>query len=163
MQRLVAPHPLAGQLRGSLLRTLVRVGATGQAEQALAELGENERETGEARVTLAMLRLASGDAAAATRALAPVIDGSTPVSHRLSLSEALLLEATARDALGDPDAAGRALERALDIAEPDGAVLPFLLHRVPELLERHPRHRTAHASLISEILSLLAGSEPAPR
>ena len=31
------------------------------------------------------------------------------------------------------------------------------------LLERHPRHRTAHASLISEILNLLAGQEPAPR
>lgn len=28
---------------------------------------------------------------------------------------------------------------------------------------RHPRHRTAHVSLISEILNLLAGQEPAPR
>ncbi|MDX6415872.1 MAG: LuxR family transcriptional regulator, maltose regulon positive regulatory protein [Trebonia sp.] len=157
-QRLVGPHPLAGQLRGSLLRTLVRMGATGQAEQALAELGEKERETGEARVTLAVLRLARGDAEAATLALAPVIDGSTAVTHRISVSEALLLEAKARDALGDPTAAARALERALDIAEPDGAVLPFLLHPVPGLLERQPRHRTAHASLISEILSLLAGS-----
>jgi len=60
--------------------------------------------------------------------------------------------------LGDPAAAGRALERALDIAEPDGAVLPFLLHPVPSLLERHPRHRTAHASLISEILDLAGGA-----
>jgi LuxR family maltose regulon positive regulatory protein len=50
------------------------------------------------------------------------------------------------------------LERALDIAEPDGAILPFLLHPVTELLERYPRHRTSHASLISEILSLLAGA-----
>jgi LuxR family transcriptional regulator, maltose regulon positive regulatory protein len=157
-QRLVGPHPLAGQLRGSLLRTLVRMGATGQAEQALAELGDKERETGEMRLTLAVLRLADGDAEAAALALAPVIDGSTPVAHRLSVSEALLLEATARDALGDPGAAARALERALDITEPDGAVLPFLLHPVPGLLERHPRHRTAHPSLISEILSLLAGA-----
>ncbi len=91
-----------------------------------------------------------------------VIDGSAPVTHRASRSEALLLEATARDALGDSGAAGRALERALDIAEPDGAVLPFLLHPVPGLLERHPRHRTMHSSLISEILSLLAGSTRAP-
>jgi LuxR family maltose regulon positive regulatory protein len=157
-QRLVAPHPLAGQLRGSLLRTLVRTGATEQAEQALAELGEEEREAGEARVTLAVLRLARGDARAAALALAPVIDGSASAIHRVSLSEALLLEATARDALGERDAAERALERALDIAEPDGAILPFLLHPVPGLLERHPRHRTAHSSLISDILSLLAGA-----
>jgi LuxR family maltose regulon positive regulatory protein len=73
----------------------------------------------------------------------------------VSLSEALVLEAAARDALGDPGAAESALERALDIAEPDGAVLPFLVHPVRELLERHPRHRSAHSSLISEILSML--------
>jgi LuxR family transcriptional regulator, maltose regulon positive regulatory protein len=75
-----------------------------------------------------------------------------------------VLAAAARDALGDSAAAERALERALDIAESDGAVLPFLLHPVPGLLERHPRHRTVHASLIAEILSLLggAGRSPAP-
>jgi LuxR family maltose regulon positive regulatory protein len=158
VERLAAPHPLARQLRASLLRTLVRMGATGQAGQALAELGEEERETGEMRAALAALRLAQGDPLAATLALAPVIDGSAPAGHRVLVSEALLLEAIARDALGDPGAAERALERALDIAEPDGAILPFLLHPVPDLLERHPRHRTAHPSLISEILSLLAGA-----
>jgi LuxR family maltose regulon positive regulatory protein len=77
------------------------------------------------------------------------------------LAQAFLLEAIARDALGDEGAAGRALERALDLAEPDGAVLPFVLHPVPGLLERHARHRTSHAALIAEILSLLAGQTPA--
>ena len=38
-------------------------------------------------------------------------------------------------------------------------LLPFLLHPAPGLLERHARHRTAHAALIAEILSLLAGSD----
>ena len=38
----------------------------------------------------------------------------------------------------------------------------FLLHPVPGLLERHARHRTAHAALIAEIRSLLAGRRPAP-
>ena len=161
-ERLLAPYPLARQVRALQLRTLVRMGATERVEQALAELAEEERETAEMRATLAALRLAQDDPRAAVLALGPVIDGSAPVTHRASLSEALLLEATARDALGDSSAAGRALERALDIAEPDGAVLPFLLHPVPRLLEHHPRHRTAHASLISEILSLLAGSTPAP-
>jgi LuxR family maltose regulon positive regulatory protein len=156
--RLVGPHPLATQVRSALLQTLVRTGAAESAEQTLAELDDKERETGEMRAALATLRLAQGDPRAAALALEPVLDGSAPVTRQASLSEAFVLEATARDALGDSDAAGRALERALDIAESDGAVLPFLLHPVPDLLERHPRHRTVHASLISEILNLLGGA-----
>jgi LuxR family transcriptional regulator, maltose regulon positive regulatory protein len=53
-------------------------------------------------------------------------------------------------------------ERALDLAEPDGALLWFLLHPAPGLFERHARHGTAHASLIADILSLLAERKPAP-
>jgi LuxR family maltose regulon positive regulatory protein len=68
-----------------------------------------------------------------------------------------MLEATARDALGDPAAAGRAVERALDLAGPDRALSAFLLCPAPGLLERHARHNTTHAALISEILSLLPG------
>ncbi len=49
----------------------------------------------------------------------------------------------------------------MDLAEPDGLILPFLLFPAPELLERHARLRTAHASLISEILVVLAGKAPA--
>lgn len=78
------------------------------------------------------------------------------------LIQAFLLEASARDALGDQDAADRALERALDLAEPDGYLLAFLLHRARGLLERHARQRTAHSALIAEILGLLAGNNPAP-
>jgi LuxR family transcriptional regulator, maltose regulon positive regulatory protein len=66
------------------------------------------------------------------------------------------------DALGDQIAAECALERALDLAEPDGTLLPFLLYPVPGLLERQARHRTAHAALVAEILGLLAGNKPAP-
>jgi LuxR family maltose regulon positive regulatory protein len=156
--RLVGPHPLATQVRSALLQTLVRTGAAECAEQTLAELDDKERETGEMRAALATLRLAQGDPRAAALALEPVLDGSAPVIRQASLSEAFVLEASARDALGDSDAAGRALERALDIAESDGAVLPFLLHPVPDLLERHPRHRTVHAALISEILNMLGGA-----
>ena len=42
------------------------------------------------------------------------------------------------------------IERALELAEPEGVVLPFILCPVRELLERHPRHRTAHATLLSD-------------
>ena len=68
---------------------------------------------------------------------------------------ALLLQARARDALGDQATAGRALEQALDITESNGILLPFLLDAAPALLERHRRYRTAHAALISQILDLL--------
>ena len=69
----------------------------------------------------------------------------------------------AADALGDTGASSRALERALDVAEPDGLLLPFLLHPAPALLERQQRLRTSHAGLISEILGLLSGHAPAAR
>jgi LuxR family transcriptional regulator, maltose regulon positive regulatory protein len=60
-----------------------------------------------------------------------------------------------------PTDAGRALERALDAAEPDLMLLPFLIHPAPGLLERHARQHAAHAPLIAEILGLLAGETPA--
>jgi LuxR family maltose regulon positive regulatory protein len=70
--------------------------------------------------------------------------------------EAVLLEAIARDALGDQAAAGRALEHALDLAQPNRTLFTFLVHPAPELLEHHLRQPTAHAALIADILSLLA-------
>jgi LuxR family maltose regulon positive regulatory protein len=113
-------------------------------------------------IALASLRLAQHDPQAATAALAPVLDGSVSRVgvHPSWVVAALLLEAIARDALGDPAAAGRALERALDLAEPDRALISFLVYPAPGLLERHARQRTAHAALIADILSLLAGTSP---
>jgi LuxR family maltose regulon positive regulatory protein len=159
---LAAPHYLALPARAWLLLALVRLGETEQAEQALANLGEQDRDRGDIRTTVAVLRLAQDDPQAATVALGPALDGSAPVVSRTLQVESFLLEAIARDALGDPPAAGRALDRALDLAEPDGALLSFLLHPAPVLLERQARHGSAHAALIAEILSLLAGRTPAP-
>jgi LuxR family maltose regulon positive regulatory protein len=144
------------------VQTLVRLGETERAEQALAALGDQDRDGGAMRTVLAVLRLAQDNPHAAIAALAPVLDGSAPVPWPGWLAQALLLDAIARDAVGDPAAAGRALERALDLAEPDGALYWFLLHPAPGLLERHARQRTAHAALIADILSLLAGRTLAP-
>jgi hypothetical protein len=58
-------------------------------------------------------------------------------------------------------AAARALERALDVTEPDRALISFLVHPVPGLLQRHLQRRTAHAALIAEILSLLTETSTA--
>jgi len=159
--RLTTPQMLLTPIRAMLLHTLVRLGDVDRAEQALADLGEDDRDRAETRIATAVLRLGQDDQRAAVAALAPVLDGSAPVLQKAWLAHAFLLEAIARDTLGDAATANRALERALDLAEPDGALLWFLLHPVPGLLERHARHGTAHAALIAEILSLLAGRKPA--
>jgi LuxR family transcriptional regulator, maltose regulon positive regulatory protein len=159
---LAAPNALATPMRALLLLALVRLGETERAEQVVDGLGDRDRDLGEIRVAAAMLRLAQDDPDAATVALAPVLDESAPVGWRSWLVEAFLLEAIARDALGDPAAAGHALEQAFDLAEPDGALLWFLLHPAPGLLERQARQGTAHAALIARILDLQAGNTPAP-
>jgi LuxR family maltose regulon positive regulatory protein len=148
--------------RSFLVQTLVRLGETGRAEQALAALGDQDRDRGLMRISLATLRLAQDNPRAAIAALAPVLDGSAPVRGSARLAQAFLLGAIARDAVGDPATAGRALERALDLAEPEGALWWFVLHPAPDLLQRQARHGTAHAALIADILSLLAGNRSAP-
>jgi LuxR family maltose regulon positive regulatory protein len=69
----------------------------------------------------------------------------------------------ALDQLGDSHGAASAIERALELADQDGMILQFTLVPVRELLERHPRHSTAHAKLLSTILDMLAGSSPQPK
>jgi LuxR family transcriptional regulator, maltose regulon positive regulatory protein len=158
---LVTPHTLAPRLRSHLLQTLVRTGGTRRVEQALADMDGPERERGEIRIAEASLRLAQDDPRAATAVLAPVIDGSAPLQNaHLWEVQASLLQAIACDALGDAGAARRALERALDLAEPEGLLFPFLFDPAPDLLDRQRRHGTAHAGLIAEILNVLAGSKP---
>jgi LuxR family maltose regulon positive regulatory protein len=162
---LVTPHMFATLMRSHRLQTLVQLGETGRAEQALAGMDQHERGTGEMHITLAVLRLAQHNPQAAATALTPVLNGSAPMTadNGAWAVQAYLLEAAARDTLGDPAAAGRALEHALDLAEPDGLLLPFLLCPAPGLLERHSRHRTAHTALAAQILDLLAGTQvPAP-
>ena len=151
---LVLAHPRLRTIRAHMLQTLLRLGDIELAEQILA--GLDETGYGETRNALAALRLTQGDPRAATTALAPVLDGSALIANPRWMTEAYLLEAIARDALGDAVAAGRALERALDLAEPDGAVFAFVLHPAPQLIERHARHRTAHVALTAYILGLLA-------
>jgi LuxR family maltose regulon positive regulatory protein len=107
-----------------------------------------------------LLEIARGRAEVALAALRAV-EHLAPGSHQVWLISALLLEASARDALGEREAAGRALERGLDLAEPDGLLFPFLLLAAPGLLERHVRQRTAHPALIRKIISVLTGRTPA--
>jgi LuxR family transcriptional regulator, maltose regulon positive regulatory protein len=169
--RLAKPNLMVLPNRSFLVQALVRLGETQRAEQALAALADQDRDGGVMRIGLATLRLAQDNTPEALAALAPVLDGSAPIPFldgsapvpwQARLAQPFLLEAIARDALGDSRAAASAVERALDLAEPEGALLWFVLHPAPDLLERHARHGTAHAALIADILSLLAGNRSAP-
>src|SRR5262249_18188294 len=123
--RLAEPNLIVLTTGSFLVQTLVRLGETERAEQALAGLGNQDRDRGEMRIGLAALRLAQDNPHAAVAALAPVLDGSAPVPWPGWLAQPFLLEAIARDALGDSRAAASAVERALDLAEPDGALTVF--------------------------------------
>jgi LuxR family transcriptional regulator, maltose regulon positive regulatory protein len=157
---LVAAHPLATGVRSFLVHVLVRLGETAQASATLAETSEQERERPGMRTAAAALLLAQDNPQAASAALAPVLRQPTPPSHQVWLISAFLLEASARDAFGEREAAGRALERALDLAEPDGVVFPFQLHPRPELLERHARQGTGHRTLTTKIIGALTRRDP---
>jgi len=107
-------------------------------------------------MALAALRIAQGDPHAATAELAPVLDGAAPVPPTTWLAHACLLEAIARDALGDPAAARDAMRRALDAATPDGVLVAFLFHPpARELFDRYAPDRSEQAALVAEIRSLL--------
>ena len=113
-----------------------------------------------ARTALAHLELAEGNEQAAVEALDPLVDGSLPSSPML-LVEALLLDAIARDRIGEPRAAASDVERALELAEPNSLIWPFVVTPVGELLERHPSHATAHGALLKDVLGVIRGTAPA--
>jgi LuxR family maltose regulon positive regulatory protein len=141
--------------RAKRLLALVRMGEIEAAGRVLGLLSDQDRDRGETHIAMAVLRLAQRDPRAASAELAPVLNGSAPLVRRSWLVNAFLLEAIAGDALGDPAAAGRALESAFDAAEPDRILLPFLIYPAPGLLERHALGCAKRASLIAKILSLL--------
>jgi LuxR family maltose regulon positive regulatory protein len=164
MERLlVLPHIFTSRAQALKLRMLVRVGETDQVDRALAKMDQEARDTSQMRIVAAALGAARDDPEATVNILAPLLEDPSPVTGSVWEIEVLLLEAIARDALRDPGAASRALERALDLAEPGGQLLPFLLYPAAELLERQARLRTTHAALIVEILDLLSGHSPPAR
>jgi LuxR family maltose regulon positive regulatory protein len=160
---LLSPHGLKVQTIQFLAQTLLRKGEIQTARETLSSLSNEEREWGEARVAAGALQLAEGNDKAAVEAVSPVLQGTAPVLRELTVIQALLVDAIARDKLGDRMSAESDVERALDLAEPDRLIFAFVMMPARELLERHPQHRTAHASLLADILDALAGSSlPAP-
>ncbi len=155
----VAPQLMTAPACRLLAQTQLQLGDGAAAQATLAGLPEEQRDSGVARTALAYAHLADGDVQAAVDTITPVREGSAQ-SLPLLLVEAFLLDAAARDLLGDAQAAESDVERALELAEPDGLIWPFVVTPARGLLERHPRHRTAHSGLLKDILDVLAGSLP---
>ena len=159
--RLATAHLLTGPARESIALVQLRAGDLDGARATLDRLTDRDRESGESRTALAALRLAEREPRAAIESLAPVLDDSLPVIRVGSLIQALVLDAMAHDQLDDGATVEHDIERALDLAEPDSLVFPFLIDGSRDLLQRHPRYRTSHAVLLDDLLDVLAGS-PAP-
>jgi LuxR family maltose regulon positive regulatory protein len=152
---------LASQMTGWLLAAQARLGMTGEARARLAALDDERANSGEIRNARAVICLADGDPAGALDVLHDVLDGTAPVLGYVTVVEAHLLAGLAHRELGDQRAASRAAERALALAEADRLILPFTMTGSAGLLEALPRHETAHAALLADILDVLHGSSPA--
>ena len=161
--QLEGSQALASQVTGWLLATQARLGRPGEARARLAALDDERASSGEIRNARAVIYLAEGDPAAALAAVADVLDGTAPVLGFVTVLEAHLLAGLAHRELGDQRAANQAAERALALAESDRLILPFAMTGSAELLEALPRHQTAHAALLADILNVLHGSSPATR
>jgi LuxR family transcriptional regulator, maltose regulon positive regulatory protein len=105
--------------------------------------------------------LAESDPAGALAAVHDVLDGTAPVQGDVTVVDAHLLAGLAHRELGDQRAANQAAERALGLAEAERLILPFAMTGSAGLLEALPRHQTAHAALLADILDVLHGVSPA--
>jgi len=164
--RLVMRSVIGRQVRQLLVIALIRLGRVDEARRWIAQFADDDRGSAEFGVALANLKLAEADARGALDALAGTLDGSATAIGDGTRIQAEMLAAIACDRLGDARAAQEHIERALDLAEPSTWVFPFLITDALDLIERQPRHATAHAALLADLIDLLSngpGASLAPR
>jgi LuxR family transcriptional regulator, maltose regulon positive regulatory protein len=160
--QLEGSHALMPQLTSWRLATQARLGQLSEARASLAALDPGLAGSGEIGNARAVICLAEGNPAAALIAVQDVRNGTAPVVGYVTVAEAHLLAALAHGELGDQRAASAETERALALAEADRVVLPFAMTGSLELLEAMPRHETAHAALLADILDVMHGSSISP-
>src|SRR5262249_51105718 len=97
---LATRHILARRAQAVKLEMLVHAGETVAAQRALDEMDEDVRAMGEVRVIEAKLRLSQDDPEGAAAALAPIINGASPIEFWRWEIQAWLLKASVEDALG---------------------------------------------------------------
>jgi LuxR family maltose regulon positive regulatory protein len=160
--RLEGSHALTRQLTSWRLATQARLGQLSEARASLAALDAELAGSGEIGNARAAICLAEGNPAAALSMARDVLNGIAPAIGYMTVVEANLLAALAHRELGDQRAAFAAAECALGLAEADRLVLPFAVTGSLELLQAISPHKTAHASLLSDILGVMRGSSVPP-
>jgi len=153
---MMGEQALSGLVKSWAIATRARLGKLDAARAALLEWSEAGVGSGEMRNASAVLYLAEGNPTAALNVLANVLDG--PVMHEFTLVEAHLLAARAHAELADHRSANAALESALAAAEADRLIFPFVMTGSRDLLEGLPRHKTAHAALLLDVLDVQRGA-----
>jgi LuxR family transcriptional regulator, maltose regulon positive regulatory protein len=161
---LAGEHALMVDLRARIILTEVRMGRLSDARAALDGIAEDDRDRAEVRIPAAAISLAEGSPEKAIELLEPVTESSVEaLIPTWAAIHALLIDAAAREESGGTRDAEASLERALDLAEPEGLILPFTIIPVEDLLRRYPRHRTAHAAFLSTIHDVRAGQSAKPQ
>jgi LuxR family transcriptional regulator, maltose regulon positive regulatory protein len=160
--QLEGSHALMRQLTSCRLATQARLGQLGEARASLAALDAELARSAEIGNARAAICLAEGNPAAALAAVQDGLDGAAPAIGYVTLVEANLLAALAHRQLGDQRAAVAGADEALALAEADRLVLPFAMTASLELLEALPRHETAHAALLTDVIDILRGSPASP-
>jgi LuxR family transcriptional regulator, maltose regulon positive regulatory protein len=152
------PHFLMPIQRQWELRARLRLGELDDVRDTLSALDP----TAQTFSLTAYVRLLDGDPNGAAAAVAPVLAGEAFAFHVNVEIEALLLDARARTALGERDAAHASVERALALGERQGHMwLTLAFPGIRELLAAHELHRTAHASRLKLLLDHLSGTTSA--
>jgi LuxR family maltose regulon positive regulatory protein len=156
--QLMGRHALSSQVTGWTIATQARLGRLNDARTSLAAVTDDDATWGEIHNARAVIHLAEGNAAEALDAVTGVLDDTVRIIHDFTRVEAHLLAALAHRQRGDQRAANRATDRALSLAEPDRLILPFAMTGSGPLLDALPKHETAHAALLTDILDVVHGS-----
>jgi LuxR family maltose regulon positive regulatory protein len=160
--QLEGSHLMAGQLTGWRLATQARLGQLSEARASLADLDAELAGSAEVGNARAAICLAEGNPGAALAALEDVLNGVAPAIGYVTLVETNLLAALAHREGGDQRATNLAAESALALAEADRLILPFAMTGSLELLQAMPKHQTAHAALLTDIIDVMRGSSISP-
>jgi LuxR family maltose regulon positive regulatory protein len=121
------PLPVAASAALLEHRAALLLGFPAAVATATSRLAARSGAEGELAIMRAWCEAAEGSPHAARAAVAPLLDGNVQPSLPSTLVEAWLVEVWARLRLGDRPAARRALQTALDRAEPMDALRPFAL------------------------------------
>jgi LuxR family maltose regulon positive regulatory protein len=154
---MIGDHVLATQATAFAIATRARLGLLDEARTALAPLPSELVRLVSFRNAGAQIELAANEPRTALDMLSEVLDGPAGAIHDFVLVESQLLAAQAYSLLGNARGTREAIEKALAIAQPERIILPFVMAKVRDPLEKHTRH-TAHSAFLLEIVDVISGS-----